>query len=326
MIYAAICLLMAGIAGACLLSAKRKDASAPAILGGALAALALVTLAFSWTPIPSAKVGVVTVFGKVQPGVLGEGQNWTAPWARVVECDLTLGLIDIQSTDAANAVVAVTKDRVGLPTLSVGFLYQPNALLQAKLYERFRGNLLRTVLEPAAHNAIREATAQMTWEEAVVDKRDVLIQRMQEEFAKFVTESLVSAGLTREEAKAAFTFPAVQLRSVLPPKRILDANAELQAASIDLQRQAILTQIAGQVAERQRNQGTGIKNMFEQLPAGYASEDVYRVMSAVALKEQADALTRAVEEGKIQMMVVPYQGAVASMLPEMPAARPAARQ
>ena len=266
------------------------------------------TAAFSWTSIGPAMVGVQTTFGAVNLNdELPEGGHWTRPWVSVAELDTQQILIEIKTDPGQpNTSIAMTKDEIPLTTLDVGFPVQMNPAMAPRVYGRFRGNYVQTLLVPAAHSAVREAATRLTWREATVQKRDEFTRTLHEEFSASVRRNLVAAGLTQQEADAAFVIPGVQLRAVLPPARILGANAERQAASVDLERQQVLTQIAEQEAVRRRQEGIGIRNLFEQLPEGYSTQDVLNILTAVARKEEAEAMHRAVVDGRVQTMVIPY--------------------
>jgi regulator of protease activity HflC (stomatin/prohibitin superfamily) len=268
----------------------------------------LVTLASTWVQVPAAHIGIQTRFGRVLPEALGEGGTFISPLTHVTTIDNAQRVIDIKSGGPGSAAaVAMTSDQVGLATLDVGFPYSLNIALAPKLYEKFRGRYEDTLLLPAAQFAVREASSQMTWVEATITRHEDFARALQNQFTLFVERNLTAVGFTPAEAQAAFVFPGAQLRGVLPPQRILAANAEYQAAQVDLRRQDTMTQIASKQAERRAQEGQGIDNLFQHLPKGYSSDDVYKIMMAVSAKENADALTRAIEEGKVSTMVVPYQ-------------------
>ena len=301
------------------------------IMSADLVILIVVTVASCWVQVPAAHIGIQTRFGRVLPEALGEGGTFMSPLTDVTTIDNAQRVIDIKSGGSGSAAaVAMTSDQVGLATLDVGFPYSLNIALAPKLYEKFRGRYEDTLLLPAAQFAVREASSQMTWVEATITKHEDFARALQTQFTLFVERNLTAVGFTPAEAQAAFVFPGAQLRGVLPPQRILAANAEYQAAQVDLRRQDTMTQIASKQAERRAQEGQGIDNLFQHLPKGYSSDDVYKIMMAVSAKENADALTRAVEDGKVSTMVVPYQSglsvstASSSPSPLAPAAPPAA--
>lgn len=299
------------------------------LLGACVFLAASLTLLASWTQVPAGQVGVQTLFGRVLPEPLGEGLSFTSPLVSVVRLDAAQRVIDVRSDERGGksgpAATAMTRDQIGLPTLDVGFPYGLNPALAPKVYARFRGRYEQTVLMPAAQFAVREAAARTTWLEAAITAHDGFARALQSEFSGFVERNLAAVGFTPAEAKAAFVFPGVQLRAVLPPQRILAANAEYQAAQVDLRRQDTLNQIAQKQAERRGQEGQGIDNLFARLPKGYNADDVYKIMMAVAAKENADALMRAVEEGKVNLLALPFQTGITppstGLVPPPPAAK-----
>ena len=189
--------------------------------------------------------------------------------------------------------------------IAVTFQFRKNGDIQPVMYEKFKGDDENSILRPAATSALRDAASLFTADEATGDHRDDLVRAIQAAFNKAIQANLISNGLSPAQAQAAYIIPQVQLQTVTPPDRILEANAEKQASNIDLQRQSILTQIAHQQASRQEMQGEGVRKMFDKLPAGYSAKDVYYILAAITLKENADSFYRAVESGKVTVYPVP---------------------
>lgn len=305
----------------CLFIPRRHAAARIGGVATCAGLVAVFTFFASYTVIPPATVGVKVTFGRVSDEPMLPGPAFVAPWASVVSLEAAQLIVEIKTDPKEpNSSIAMTRDEIPLTTLDVGLPFQLNPALAPRVYAILRDRYAATVLAPAAHSAVREAATRLSWREATTEKREEFRAVMREEFAKQVQAALVSNGLTEAEAKVAFVFPAVQLRAVLPPQRILSANAERQAATVDLERQTVLTQIAEQQAQRRTQEGNGIKNLFEQLPTGYSADDVYKVLTAVSIKEQADALSRAVEENRITMMVMPYNAAVPAVPHQAPPA------
>lgn len=169
----------------------------------------------------------------------------------------------------------------------------------------------QTLILPAARAAVRDVIAAFAWADAAGPRRgDVEIQ-MLENLRRSVISDLVEQGWSQEEAKRAIQFLPTQLREVLPDQKIQNAIAERLAAQENLARQLILTEIAKQEAERRAQEGTGVSKLFEQLPKGFKASEIRDVLLALAEKERADALTKAVESGKINFMVLPSSTPVA---------------
>lgn len=95
------------------------------------------------------------------------------------------------------------------------------------------------------------------------------------------------------------------LRDVRPDAKVLNAISEKVAAEEDLKRQRVLTEIARQEAERRANEGIGVARLFSELPQGFSPDQIRAVLAALADKQRADALTKAVESGKVNVMVLP---------------------
>ena len=123
-----------------------------------------------------------------------------------------------------------------------------------------------------------------------------------------VAQQLQALGFTEEEAQNAFTFLPLQVKQITPPERIVQSNAELAAAVIDLQRQQTITQQAAEVARRQTNVGSGINNMLAQLPQPVkdhlTEKGVADIIRAQAFEEQSLSVKAAVESGKVGALTI----------------------
>jgi len=153
--------------------------------------------------------------------------------------------------------------------------------------------------------------AQYAWVDASIAKRAEVEQRLTEETARAVVADLQSLGFSEVEAKSAVTFAPVLLREILPDTKVLNAIAERVASEEDLKRQKILTQIAEEIAERRAQEGVGVGKLFAKLPTGFSPSQIKEVLLALAEKERADALMKAVETGKVNVMVLPSSTPIA---------------
>lgn len=270
-------------------------------------ALQLLFTAFnSFTIIETRRMGIVTHFGQVVSEVaLPAGPHLVSPFSSVIELPATQLLIDVNEGSEKDAALAsMSKDRIGL-RINVAFPIQLNPELAPRIYREYY-NWTEGLARPSALSAIRMAAARYDWTDAAVEKNDEFAREMTSHFQAQLIDRLTKVGLSADDAKRAFSIPIVQLRSILPPERLLQANSERQAAQVDLERQAVLTQIAEQEARRRKQDGVGIANLFEQLPKGFNAQDIALILGAVSTKTQADALMRSVEDGKVQTMVIPY--------------------
>jgi len=182
--------------------------------------------------------------------------------------------------------------------------YQLSPDLAWKVYTLIGLNYEQKLLMPAASAALREAAASFSWTDAVSTKRNELEARIHVVAKSIVNRNLVSSGFTAEEAGRAFSFMPPQIRRMAPPRRILSAVADAKAAEEDLRRQVVLNEIALREAERRGHEGTGVRKLFDQLPKDMTTEQVRELLHALADKQRADSLQRAVEKGQAKVIVI----------------------
>ncbi len=96
----------------------------------------------------------------------------------------------------------------------------------------------------------------------------------------------------------------IQIRRIAPPRALLAAESDRLAAAVNLERQVVLNQIAEKEAERRGNEGLGIRMLFDQLPKGFTAEQLQGLLYALADKQRADSMLKAVERDQVKVMVM----------------------
>jgi hypothetical protein len=127
---------------------------------------------------------------------------------------------------------------------------------------------------------------------------------MRRHFQHYVRTDLQELGFTAEEAEHAFVFPPVQLRKVLPPDTILRAVTDKLAAEQEFEKQKTVTATAVEIARRRTREGQGIANLFSNLPKGFSPNQIAVILNAMATKQQADGIEKAVNMGEAKLFVV----------------------
>lgn len=289
-------------------STQDKPRSGPVlttIMFGVVSAI-VTAIVCSFTVIGSGTVGVVRTFGVVHERALPEGFHFVSPITDVTHMSVRRGAVDLNEGGDAPQLAALSADQNPV-TVSVSLPYTLNPTVAWKIYLRI-GSLEsaeRSVLTPAAQAATRDVIARMPWTQSSITGRTQAEADIRDEFQRAVVRDLTRLGFSDAEAEAAFTFLPVMLRDVRPDQKVLNSIAEKVAAEQDLQRQQILTQIARQEAERRANEGVGVSRLFSQLPSGFTADQISAVLYAMADKQRADALMKAVESGRVQTMVLP---------------------
>ncbi len=292
-----------------------------------IAAVLAVIAAFSIITVDVGTVKVVSVFGKVQERSYEPGLHFVFPgarheymWVRWQAFELSGGSLDDvpppQGTPAAAAAaasdaqrtVALSADRIPL-AVDINFPYRLNPDLAWKVFASVGPTYATVLLAPAARASIRETVAEFTWTDAVTSKRAKLEERLHSVLEKTVQLNLVGAGFTQDEAAKAIRLLPPQIRRLAPPKRLLAAVGEVLAAQEELKRQGVMIEIAGLEAERRAQEGIGIKKLIMELPKDITAEQVRALLYALADKQRADSMLKAVDKDQVKVIVMGTPGA-----------------
>lgn len=285
-----------------------------------IASTLLLAVVLVWNVVqivPVGNVAVATLYGSVRDSTYGPGIHIVNPFYSFHRMSIQRRIIEFQS-GPPNAkegeekegeqradVVAVSNDNLPL-TIDVTYAISLNPTYASWLYRNIgdEDRFFSELVTQAARAATRSATARFDYTQATTTKRDSLAKAMEEDFRERIVNDLAKMGMPRQDAERVFTILPVQLRKVLPPEKVLNSIAEKAASEQDLQRQNVLTNIARQEAERRAQEGSGVKKLFEQLPAGFTSAEIAQVLYALGYKERSDAMMKAVETGKVNTIVM----------------------
>lgn len=297
-----------------------------------VAPIALVVWCFvhSIVTVPVGHIGVPVLFSRVQNYQFKEG--WTLfvnPLLSIEDMTYRRRVLEFHSASASdskdvrrgadNDVTVTSADDLPL-SMDVTFAYSLNPNYASWVYRKMGGDekYERDQVRQIARSATREAASSFSSHEATTSKREAFAKKMEDEFRSRLVADLVGQGLTKKEAEEVYIVYPVQLRKVLPPEKVLNAISEKNAALHDRDRQQTLTEIARIEAERRSNEGLGVAKLFENLPKDFTPEDIALILSAIADKERADAMMRAVQSGKVNIMVMDG----GRMAPALPLAHP----
>jgi regulator of protease activity HflC (stomatin/prohibitin superfamily) len=303
------------------LSKRGKNLRPRYAVGLPLVSVLLVVIAYSVMIVNAGTTQVVITLGKVQQRTYEPGMHLIVPGSRheymlITRQIFELSALDPDSVTAAGAAavpeaqrtLALSSDRIAL-SADITFPYQLNGDLAWKVFTVISPTYEAMLLIPAARAAVREAAAEFTWSDAVTSKRADLEKRIHSVFKRLVEENLTGSGFTAEEAAKTFVLMAPQIRRLAPPKLILAAESDRTASEVNLQRQLVLNQIAEREAERRANEGLGIKKLIEQLPKDISPVQLKDLLYALADKQRADSMLKAVERDQVKVMVMGGNGA-----------------
>lgn len=307
---------------------KRKDGY---IVGSTVVGVLVLVFMFIFSAamlfgsVDRGHAGVMTTFGRVNmEDVKREGFYTKAPIVSVHEMSLQRRSVRrasaIEEEGQGNEVVALAKNDVRL-TMDVEFPYQLNPSYAPRMF-RYIGDDKRyehELIFKTAAKAVRDGVSEFTDSEAYQSKRFELSARVTELFKQAIVAQLRGLegfrDLPDEKLHEVIWVQPVQITRVEPPSKILNAIEEKVAADQDLQRQETLTAIAKEIAKRRRNEGTGISNFLDELPAHVSVENAIELLRASADMQRAQALMKAVEEGDLEVIYISGNASVAATAP-----------
>lgn len=276
-----------------------------------LSILIIGTAVASATIVDSGTVKVQKVFGKYLPGYIPEGFHFINPISSTSEISIQRQHINVDDGDSTPGMLCATSDNVQM-MVQVNFAYGINKEYAAWIRREIGSEekVTTSLLLPAAQSATRDASASFKLEEAQIKKRSAYEQSLKDEFTGNIFASLPKGkGLSDAELKNVIIIMPVQLKGVTADQKVANALSEKKAAEIDLERQQTLTSIAFEQANRMKNQGQGVSNMFNALPKGYSPEQMERIINALSNYKKAEAMMKAVESGKVSSII--YEGGAA---------------
>jgi regulator of protease activity HflC (stomatin/prohibitin superfamily) len=280
------------------------------MIGLPLAAVLAVVAAFSIMVVDVGHVEVVRVYGSVQERRYDPGVHLIVPGSRHDFMHVRRQIFELSTLDpdapaaaGAAATLALSSDRISLAA-DITFPYQLNPDLGWKVFAVIGPGYEGLLLIPAARAAIREAAAAFTWTDATTSKRAELEQRIHDVFTRLVHDNLINSGFTKEEAEKAFVLMAPQIRRIAPPRALLAAVSERIAAEVHLERQGVLNAIAKAETERRGNEGIGVRKLVEELPKGMTANELRDLLYALADKQRADSMLKAVESNQAKVMIM----------------------
>ena len=298
------------------LAKHEKTVPFPVLVGLPIAAVVAVIVAFSIIVVDVGTVEVVVAYGSVQKRRYDPGIHFIVPGSRHDNVVVRRQILEISSLDPdsvppagtaptpdAQRTLALTSDRIALAA-DITLPYSVDPDLAWKIYAEVSPGYETTLLVPAARAAVREAVGSFTWIDAVTTKRNELEDGILAKFRAIVAENLIGAGFSKEEASQAFVLMPPQIRRLSPPRVLLAAVADRAAADVALERQAVLNQIAAKEAERRANEGLGIRKLVEQLPTEMNGLQLDKLLYALADKQRADSMQRAVEKDQVKIIVM----------------------
>ncbi|MCI0350798.1 MAG: prohibitin family protein [Acidobacteriales bacterium] len=227
------------------------DAGGGAVIRGAAALIALVLIAIlvfaSLTQIDAGHVGVLTLFGKVQPDVLDSGIHFVNPFA--VKHQLSVRTVELKET------ASVPSSEGLMMGLEASLLFKVNHDKAVSVYKDLGERYITNILEPTFRSAMREATASHTAAVLYSGERNKVAQEI------FVQ-------VEKEMAARGIIIERVLLRDIQLPPTLRAAIEAKQQAEQESLAMSFRLQKEKQEADRKRIEAEGIRDFQKTVAQG----------------------------------------------------------
>jgi regulator of protease activity HflC (stomatin/prohibitin superfamily) len=216
------------------------------LIGLLIAAFVVVILLFNCvTRVGTGRVGVLTLFGRVDPQVLTEGIHLINPLKTNNEMSI--------QTQTIKESASVPSSEGLVMNLDTSLIYHVNPDKAAEVFQKIGSNYEAVVVEPTLRAAIREATASHTANALYTGEREMVAKQISEQ----LTAQLNLRGLLVE---------SVLLRDIQLPQTLKASIEAKQQAEQEALAMNFRLQKEKQEAERKRIEAAGIRD-FQQIVA-----------------------------------------------------------
>src|ERR1700731_3148537 len=217
------------------------------LIGLGIAAFLLVILVFSSvTRVGTGRVGVLTLFGKVQTGgTLGEGIHLINPLK-------TNNELSVQ-TQTLKESASVPSSEGLMMALDTSLIYHLNPDRAADVFQKINADYENKVVEPILRSAIREATASHSANALYTGEREMVAKQIYDQ----ISTQLNQRGLTVENVLLRDIQLPTTLKAAIEAKQ--QAEQESLAMNFRLQKET-------QEAQRKRIEAAGVRD-FQQIVA-----------------------------------------------------------
>lgn len=256
------------------------------LVSGAITVVAvLIALSECVAVIPAGHIGVVDVFGNVQPVTLKSGINFINPFARIVK-------MSIQTLELKETMDTPSKE--GLTTqIEVSVLYHLNPEQAGDVYKTVGENYSSVLLEPQFRSVSRGVTALYEAKALYTAERSAVEQLIFDDLKKIVEPR----GIIIE---------STPLRRVSLPQDLSAAIEEKLRAEQESQRMQFILTKEKQEAERKRIEAGGISD-FQKIVAQGISDNLLRwkgIEATMKIASSSNAKVVIIGSGKDGLPVI----------------------
>jgi regulator of protease activity HflC (stomatin/prohibitin superfamily) len=287
-------------------------------------AIFLALLAYSTMQSVAFGTGAVPVsFGKLRYEVKAPGLQFKYPWEKLIP------LSTQQQSFSRNGSIQA-KDTVSV-TDNVTFHFILNLKQIPFVLDNYGKNYAQKLIFPSATEALKKAAMDFESWDDLLAKRTLFSEKVTMYFKEKVEKKLEKKGLDKKQAEAAFTFPLVDIKELMPPKQ-LQTNINLKkAAEQELERKNTQIEIAKKEAIVRSYDGTAVRQAILKLLYGVdektgvaksddlsnvTPEQMAQIIQAMANNRRSETLQTLVEQGGVNsLMVVPSGTPVTATAP-----------
>lgn len=234
---------------------KVIDASSGSFIKGVGVLIGVVVLAIlvfaSLTQIDAGHVGVLTLFGKVQPDVLDSGIHFVNPFA--VKHQLSVRTVELKES------ASVPSSEGLMMGLEASLLFRVNRDKAVSVYKDLGERYITNILEPTFRSAMREATASHTAAVLYSGERNKVAQE-------------IFLQVEKEMAPRGIIIERVLLRDIQLPPTLRAAIEAKQQAEQESLAMSFRLQKEKQEAERKRIEAEGIRDFQRTVTQGISDQ------------------------------------------------------
>lgn len=258
------------------------------------ALLGLGVLSSCFKQIDAGHVGVQSLFGKIQSGILNSGMNVVNPLVDIEELDIRTqnytmsGVNDEGDKSGDDAIRVLTKDGLEV-TIDLSVLYRLSASTAPKLMREIGVDYKDKIIRPVTRTKIRDNAVYYDAVELYSTRRDDFQQRI----FKSIEDEFKRRGLVLEN---------ILVRNITLPQTVKQTIESKISAEQEAQKMQFVLQKEKQEAERKRVEAQGIADYQRIISEGLTDKQL-RYEQIKAYKDLATS-----ENSKI--IVMPSNGSV----------------
>ncbi|SDE16809.1 SPFH domain, Band 7 family protein [Mucilaginibacter pineti] len=236
--------------------------------------------------IEPGKVGVQTLFGKVQDNVLESGLHIINPVVEITTFDIQLqtytmsGVKDEGSKEGDDAIRVLSSDGLEV-TIDLSVQYKVNPDKAPYIMQNIGEDYLEKIVRPVSRTAIRDNAVNY----AAVDLYSTKRQEFQDRINRFITGNFAKRGLELQQ---------ILVRNITLPASVRASIESKINAEQDAQKMQFVLQKERQEAERKRVEAQGIADYQKILSTGLSDKQLqYEMIKAqkdIALSPNAKVI------------------------------------